>query len=126
MALVRNHERARIVVPLCLFPVLSICDLFCIHNELKSVQLRTMNRERAEMVIDGWMAEGHMPTAAQVGRGRAGRGRRQHPLECRGGAYGIPYLITWLAGWLCWIRFLDQKRTQSHTRWNPNTTLDLV
>ena len=41
------------------------------HPQLKSVQLKTLNRERAEMVIDRWLATGHMSTAFEV---RGGHG----------------------------------------------------
>lgn len=42
-------------------------DLTCIWHELKSVQLRTLNRERAEMVIERWVRRGTAPDAAEVG-----------------------------------------------------------
>lgn len=41
-------------------------DLTCIWHELKAVQLRTLNRERAEMVIERWMQRGEVPDAAEV------------------------------------------------------------
>jgi hypothetical protein len=46
-------------------------------RELKSVQLKTLNTERAEMVTDAWLRTGRVPTAAEVGRGRGG-GRGHH------------------------------------------------
>ncbi len=42
-------------------------DLTCIWHELKAVQLRTLNRERAEMVIERWVRRGTAPDAAEVG-----------------------------------------------------------
>lgn len=43
-------------------------DLTSIYKELKSLQLRTMNRERAEMLAERWLASGSndVATAAQV------------------------------------------------------------
>ncbi len=41
-------------------------DLTCIWHELKAVQLRTLNRERAEMVIERWIRRGAVPDAAEV------------------------------------------------------------
>jgi hypothetical protein len=41
--------------------------LTCCCRELKSVQLKTLNTERAEMVTDAWLRTGTVPTAAEVG-----------------------------------------------------------
>lgn len=35
-------------------------------RELKAVELRTLNRERADMVIEGWLTTGKVPCAAEV------------------------------------------------------------
>ena len=50
-------------VPLPLLALLAAGDLFCIAKELKSVHLRTLNRERAELAAEAWLA----------GRGRTTR-----------------------------------------------------
>jgi hypothetical protein len=42
-------------------------DLVCIWRELKAVQLRSLNRERAEMVIERWLLRGAPPSSAEVG-----------------------------------------------------------
>ena len=39
-------------VPLALFPILASIDLVSIHKQLKSVQLRTVNKERAEIIAE--------------------------------------------------------------------------
>ena len=65
-------------VPLLL--LLPAGDLFCIYHELKAVQLRVLNRERAELIIQGWLGGNsggngsgsaisvrQAPTPAQVG-----------------------------------------------------------
>ncbi|KAG1673256.1 hypothetical protein FOA52_002536 [Chlamydomonas sp. UWO 241] len=68
MYTVRNSERARMVVPLLAFPLLAAADIWSVYHEIKAIQLKVLNRERAEMVADRWLAEGarHMPTAAQI------------------------------------------------------------
>jgi len=42
-------------VPLALFPLLACVDLFSIHKQLKSVQLRTVNKERAEIIAESFV-----------------------------------------------------------------------
>ena len=34
--------------------------------QVKSVQLKTLNRGRAEMIIERWLATGRVPTASEV------------------------------------------------------------
>ena len=43
-------------VPPALLALLAAGDLFCIARELKSVHLRTLNRERAELAAEAWLA----------------------------------------------------------------------
>ena len=43
-------------VPVPLLALLAAGDLFCIARELKSVHLRTLNRERAELAAEAWLA----------------------------------------------------------------------
>ncbi len=45
-AQVRHSVKWRWLLPLCAFPFLAVTDLWCIYNEVKSVQLKTLNRER--------------------------------------------------------------------------------
>ena len=39
-------------------------------SELRSIHLRTLNKERAEIIAQHWLQEGHVPTPRQVGKGR--------------------------------------------------------
>jgi hypothetical protein len=54
----RHKEAQRMLLPLIAFPICGLLDLFCIYHELKSVQLRSLNRERAEMVAQHWLQHG--------------------------------------------------------------------
>ena len=63
---VRYNPRGRMLLPLIAFPVLSVIDLWCIFRELKATHLRTLNRERAEMVAERWLADRTVFTAAEV------------------------------------------------------------
>ena len=64
---VRNNARGRVALPLIILPIFGVGDLSAIYAELKSVHLRIMNRERAEMIAEAWLASGQVPTAKQVG-----------------------------------------------------------
>ncbi|KAF6251501.1 vitamin B6 photo-protection and homoeostasis-domain-containing protein [Scenedesmus sp. NREL 46B-D3] len=54
----RHQESRRMLLPLVAFPLCGVADLFCIYHELKAVQLRSLNRERAEMVAEHWLSQG--------------------------------------------------------------------
>ena len=41
-------------------------DLVCIYHELKSIELRTLNRERSEMLVERWLSTGEVASAAVV------------------------------------------------------------
>lgn len=69
MYAVRNSERGRVMMPLLAYPALAALDLWAIYWELKSVELRVFNKERAEMVAEGWLATGRVPHAREVGHG---------------------------------------------------------
>eukprot|EP00882_Tetradesmus_deserticola_P031372 GHRQ01035474.1.p1 GENE.GHRQ01035474.1~~GHRQ01035474.1.p1 ORF type:complete len:440 (+),score=177.05 GHRQ01035474.1:535-1854(+) len=56
----RHQESRRMLLPLVAFPLCGIGDLFCIYHELKAVQLRSLNRERAEMVAEHWLQQGRV------------------------------------------------------------------
>jgi hypothetical protein len=66
--MVRSNDRARMLLPLAVFPICAAGDLFSIWHELKSVQLSTLNRERAEMVANTWLETGEVPSMAEVSR----------------------------------------------------------
>jgi len=79
-------------VPLALLLCLAAGDLTAIWGELKAVHLRTLNRERAELAADAWLATGSVPppsvaAAAEplllrsVPARRSGVGVRLVPLE---------------------------------------------
>lgn len=63
---VRNHPRAKFALPLVVLPVCGLGDLTAIYAELKSVHLRIMNRERAELICEDWLGSGRIPSAQQV------------------------------------------------------------
>lgn len=56
----RHREPQRMMLPLIAFPICGLMDLFCIYHELKAVQLRTLNRERAEMIAERWISDGEV------------------------------------------------------------------
>lgn len=63
---VRHNESLRRALPLTLLPVLVFGDLFCIYKELKSVHLRTLNRERTEIILRNWLDRCVVLTPKQV------------------------------------------------------------
>ena len=62
----RNDPRARQLLPLLAFPLLATGDLCSIYRELKSIHLRNLNKERAEIVAEMWLDQGRIPSAAEV------------------------------------------------------------
>lgn len=54
------------LLPLAAYPFLAVCDVYCIYRELKAVQLRTLNRERAELVAEQWVKLGKVPPTEEV------------------------------------------------------------
>lgn len=66
MYLAKNIPKPALL-PLMAFPALAVGDLYSIYRELKAVELRTLNRERAEMIVERWVAKGAVPNAAEVG-----------------------------------------------------------
>lgn len=65
----RHKEAQRMMLPLVAFPICGLLDLFCIYHELKAVQLRSLNRERAEMVAQHWLEQGKIPTFKDISSG---------------------------------------------------------
>jgi hypothetical protein len=68
-----------------MFPLLAGGDLWAIRAELRSIHLRTLNKERAEIIAQHWLREGRVPTPRQV---RCCRG--EHPTGIAAGAGGVP------------------------------------
>ncbi|GLI65298.1 hypothetical protein VaNZ11_008791 [Volvox africanus] len=64
--LCRGMPRGGLLLPAIMYPICAAGDLTCIWHELKAVQLRTLNRERAEMIIERWMRRGAVPNAAEI------------------------------------------------------------
>ncbi|GIL56589.1 hypothetical protein Vafri_11930 [Volvox africanus] len=64
--LCRGMPRGGLLLPAIMYPICAAGDLTCIWHELKAVQLRTLNRERAEMIIERWMRRGAVPSAAEI------------------------------------------------------------
>lgn len=62
----RSDPRARQLLPLMAFPLLATGDLCSIYRELKSIHLRNLNKERAEIVAEMWLEAGRIPSAAEV------------------------------------------------------------
>ena len=62
----RHSEAARRALPLIALPFLSGGDLLAISNELRSIHLRTLNKERAEIIAAAWLSTGHIPSPKQV------------------------------------------------------------
>eukprot|EP00976_Prorocentrum_cordatum_P009264 184788-Prorocentrum_minimum.AAC.1 len=67
-AAVRNLPKVRTTIPFVLYPILSGIDLFCIHKELKCVQLKTMNKERGEIIAEHWLQHASAPNFAEVAK----------------------------------------------------------
>ncbi|GAQ91071.1 DUF647 domain containing protein [Klebsormidium nitens] len=61
-----QNEKMRSLIPLVTFPVIAAMDLFAIRQELKSVHLRTLNKERTEIIVDHWLRTGSVPDQKQV------------------------------------------------------------
>ena len=53
-------------LPLAAFPLLAAGDLFSIHRSLKAIHLRTLNKERAELIAHSWLERGRVPSAKEV------------------------------------------------------------
>lgn len=96
--LLRHQEARRMMLPLVAFPICAVGDLYCIYRELKAVQLRTLNRERGEMITERWLQ------CQQVGRrrrrirrhGRGGQGCVQ-PAAMGGGLRFGAGAVRWSA-----------------------------
>lgn len=67
LAVRRNATYAR-MLPLAMFPILIPGDLYAIYHELRSVHLRTLNKERAEFVAECFVNSGNIPTPEVVSK----------------------------------------------------------
>lgn len=56
----------RRALPVIAFGPLAVLDLVCIWKELKAVQLRTINKERAEIIAEMFVKEREIPTRGRV------------------------------------------------------------
>ena len=56
----------RRALPVFAFGPLAALDLICIYKELKAVQLRTINKERAEIIAEAFVKEREIPSRAHV------------------------------------------------------------
>lgn len=65
---VRASEPARSALPLVMFPLLVIGDLTSIYQEMRSIHLRSLNRERAEILAASWLDHAMILTPQQVSR----------------------------------------------------------
>ena len=64
---VRHSQRASFLLPLAVLPVCGLGDLATIYAELKSTHLRSLNRERAELLAEAWLARRQVLSAQEVG-----------------------------------------------------------
>lgn len=67
LAVRRNATYAR-MLPLAMFPILIPGDLYSIYHELRSVHLRTLNKERAEFIAACFVDSGDIPTPEVVSK----------------------------------------------------------
>jgi len=65
MYLAKNMKTPALL-PLAAYPFLAVGDCYCIYRELKAVQLRTLNRERAELVAEQWVKMGKVPHTEEI------------------------------------------------------------
>jgi hypothetical protein len=87
--LVKKNATMSRMLPLAMFPILVPGDLYSIYNELRSVHLRTLNKERAELVAEGFVKSQRVLTPDAVSTmerfvlpSEASAG--EYPLEIRG------------------------------------------
>jgi hypothetical protein len=111
--LLRHQEARRMMLPLVAFPICAVGDLYCIYRELKAVQLRTLNRERGEMIAERWLQ------CQQVGRRR--RRIRRHGRG--GGGAGVRPASS--HGWWpeLWCRGCQMERHPAATACQPQPRL---
>lgn len=60
------NAAARRLLPMLAFPPLAAIDLFAIHREMRAVELKTLNRNRAEIAAKSFVDSRHVPTPKQM------------------------------------------------------------
>ena len=63
---VRHSQRASFLLPLAVLPVCGLGDLATIYAELKSTHLRSLNRERTELLAEAWLTRRQLLSAREV------------------------------------------------------------
>ena len=88
--------KARLILPLLAFVPLATADLYCIYRELKATQLKTINRERGEIVAELFVKNGDVPSFKTVADAERlfipARAGREHAASARHGPRrGVPH-----------------------------------
>ena len=60
------YPALRTALPLAAFVPLAAVDLYCIYRELKAVNLKTVNKERGEIIAEAFVRDGRVPTPRRV------------------------------------------------------------
>ena len=60
------NAAARRLLPMVAFPPLAAIDLFAIHREMRAVELKTLNRNRAEIAAKTFVDSRQVPTPRQM------------------------------------------------------------
>jgi len=63
-----GYPRVEKLLPLVMYPVLTLLELYAIFHQLQAVHLQTLNKERLEIVTDFWVKEGRVPTFEEVSK----------------------------------------------------------
>lgn len=63
---VRHNPSWQLLLPLLAYPVCAVGDVLSIYMELKAIQLRTVNRERAELIAEVWINTQSIPSFGEV------------------------------------------------------------
>jgi glutamate N-acetyltransferase/amino-acid N-acetyltransferase len=64
----RNRAVLQRTLPFIMYPFLALIDLGGIHKELEHVNLRSLNKERAEMLTMSWLRSREVLTPAEVAK----------------------------------------------------------
>jgi hypothetical protein len=56
------------ILPLAMFPVLALAELFAIRQQLQAVHLQTLNKERLEIIVNQWVRDSTVPTFEDVSK----------------------------------------------------------
>ncbi|KAJ7973832.1 Protein root UVB sensitive like [Quillaja saponaria] len=63
-----NSQRVQAALPFFVYPVFASMDLLGIHQGLKHVHLRTLNKDRLEIILNTWIELRYMPSPAEVSK----------------------------------------------------------